>query len=71
MSLIEMLPDSLKRQIETIPNPDEFIVQAIEKAVAEHNRRRRVVAVRGKYKNIHTSSEDFARRKQQEIQLEG
>jgi hypothetical protein len=71
MSLIEMLPDSLKRQIRNMPDPDEFIVQALEKAVAAHKHRQKVVSVRGKYRNIKTSSEDFALRKQQEIELEG
>ena len=70
MSLVEMLPDSLRRQMQSIPDPDGFIVQALEKALEAHKRRQEVSKIRGKYKDISTSSEDFTRLKQQEIELE-
>ena len=71
MSLVDMLPDSLRRQMLSIPDPDGFIVETLEKAIETHNRRQQVSKIRGKYKNIRTSSDEFARRKQNDIELEG
>jgi predicted DNA-binding antitoxin AbrB/MazE fold protein len=51
--------------------PEGTIVEIIPKEqMKEKNKSSQKQSIRGKYAFVHTSSEEFARRKQQEIDLE-
>lgn len=71
MSLLEQMPNSLKQKLSGVPNPDHFIVNVLENAVSDRDDlQKRIAGVCGKYRSVATSSEDFALRKQAEVELE-
>ncbi len=70
MSLIEMLPAPLQQKIRVIPDAENFVIQTLDKAANNYNRQKQIRSVRGKYKSVPTDSETFARRKQQETEIE-
>jgi len=71
MSVIEMLPVTLREKLNILPDPEKFVIRTLEDALNKYKKHTKSTqCIRGKYKSVPTGSDEFSRRKQNEIRLE-